>query len=351
MAVDRLKKVRGLLTRFSTPLLPDDYTGLINPLWSTNQLRGKIISVKREGDCIHLAIEPGWGVPTHFRAGQFIGIGVLVDGRYTWRSYSLTNAPKPGRHRLEVTVRAVEKGKLSNHLVGTATPGTTVRLLAPAGDFHLSDPPPEKVAFIVGGTGITPVISMLRTMEERGQFHRSDVVLIYSVHDLGEALFRAELEKLAETQNFRVIFRETRSEGRLGVDKLEQALPDFQERDVYACGPAPMLDWIEEWAKERGVPCHTERFTLDRASGAKGGVVSFSNGVQVRVDGAATLLEAGESAGVNMPFGCRMGLCHTCVRPLNAGHAVNLTTGETHEPGTRVRTCVCVAAGDVEIGI
>lgn len=348
MPSDKLAKVRGILQRFTTPLLPDDYSALINPLWSTRELRGKIERVRREGDVVHLDITPGWGVPTSFHAGQYIGIGVLVDGRYTWRSYSLTNAPGHVAGTLSITVRAVEKGKLSNHLVGNVQPGTTIRLLAPSGDFHLTDPVPAKLAFVTAGTGITPVISMLRTMAERKQFEGSDVVLVHSSRTREDVLFADELARLQkEHPQFKVHTRITSEEGRVTPENIDQIVPDITDRVVYACGPAEMLDEMEAWAKDAGVELKTERFTLDRISDAQGGTITFPGRASIEVDGATTILEAGEKAGVNLPFGCRMGVCHTCVRPLVEGHAHNLITGETHEAGSRVRTCVCVANGDL----
>lgn len=350
MPSDKLAAVRGILKRFTTPLLPDDYSALINPLWSTRELRGKIVRVQRDLEVVHLDIIPGWGVPTDFHAGQYIGIGVLVDGRYTWRSYSLTNAPGHGHGTLSITVRAVEKGKLSNHLVDNVVPGTTIRLLAPAGEFHLTDPLPPAIAFVTAGTGLTPVISMLRTMDERGQFEDTDVVLVHSARTQDDVLFASELRRLADAHpRLHVHTQITGEQGRISPAQLPELIPGIGDRVVYACGPAGMLDELEDWAEENRVELKTERFTLERESDAQGGTITFPGRATVEVDGATTILEAGEKAGVNLPFGCRMGVCHTCVRPLVEGHAHNLVTGEVHEPGSRVRTCVSVAAGDLTI--
>lgn len=339
---DGLRTIRGALRRFTSPLLPDDYTQLINPLWSARELRGRIEHVDRPSpDTVSLSIRCGWGVPVDFHAGQYIGIGVPIDGRYTWRSYSLTCAPQPEGDVLTVTVRAVERGKLSNHLVGTATPGMVVRLAAPAGDFHLTNPVPEKLLFISAGTGITPIIGMLRTLVDRDQL--GDVVVVHSVRHRNNILFEDVLKSLDIPVHIQI----TSEAGRLSVSDIETLVPDSDDREIYACGPSEMLDDLEaRWSNIR-----TERFTLDRASDATGGVVSFGDRADITVDGATTILEAGESAGVQLPFGCRMGICQTCVRPLEEGHAHDLRTGETHSPGSRIRTCVCVAAGDVRISL
>lgn len=340
---DGLASVRGILRRFTTPLLPDDYTMLVNPLWSRRELRGKIVSVERfPDDTIHLAIRPGWGVPVDFQAGQYIGIGLRVDGRFTWRSYSLTNTPDTSDGLFSITIRAVEKGKLSNHLIGTARPGINVRLAAPAGDFYLTDPLPEKLLFVTAGSGVTPVIAMLRSLEEKRQ--STDIKVIHSVRNADDVIFGDVLA------DYDAHIQVTSEQGRVSPAVLEELVPDYAERVVYACGPATMLDELETWASDNDMEIRVERFTLDRASDAKGGTITFARAnVETTADGATTILEAGEQAGVQMPFGCRMGICQTCVRELVDGHVHDLRTGDTKEPGSRIRTCVGVAAGDVVI--
>ncbi|WP_295623842.1 ferredoxin reductase [uncultured Corynebacterium sp.] len=339
-------RLRGAFRHLSTPLLPDDYTRLVNPLWSKRELRGQIERVSRPADdVVELVIKPGWGVPADFRAGQYIGIGVRVDGRLVWRSYSLTNAPHSADGMLTVTVKAQDQGRISQHLVTSITPGTVVRLAAPAGDFHLPEPPPEKLLFVTAGSGITPVMSMLRDLETRGGL--PDVVHLHSVHDRASLLFDDELDRLrAEQPGYALTVRETGVEGRLTVDEIKQMVTDVADRAVYACGPSKMLDELE--AELPNV--RTERFTLDRGNTeAQGGVVSFPGRGEIEVDGATTILEAGEKAGIQLPYGCRMGICATCVQQLADGTARDLRSGETHEAGERIRTCVCVPAGDVEI--
>lgn len=343
---DKLKKVRGLLKRFTTPLLPDDYSAVLNPLWSTRELRGSIAEVWRHGDVVLIDITPGWGVPTDFKPGQYIGIGVEIDGRFVWRSYSLTNAPTAEQGRFSIAVKAVEKGKLSNHLVGNAAAGTPIRIAAPAGSFHLSDPVPEKLAFITAGTGITPVIGMLRGMQERGEFQRSDVVLHHSVRNLDHHVFADVLESFGD--QLRIIVRQTSTEGRATVDDVQALISDLSQRVIYACGPQEMLEQWQQWAGE-SVELHTEAFVLDRSTDAAGGRVEFSSGHSIEAEGGTTILEAGEAAGAPMPFGCRMGICHTCVRQIESGEVVDLTTGETHASGERIRTCVSVPKGDIRI--
>src|SRR5512139_2363363 len=175
--------LRAIAERITTPLLPDDYLKLANPLWSARELRGRVLEVRQETvDSATLVIKPGWGFTFDYQPGQYIGIGLLVDGRWRWRSYSLTSSPHSdgsGRKRtITITVKAMPEGFLSTHLVGGVKPGTIVRLAAPQGNFVMPDPAPASVLFLTGGSGITPVMSMLRTLTRRDQI--TDIVHLHS---------------------------------------------------------------------------------------------------------------------------------------------------------------------------
>lgn len=342
-----LNRIRGALSGLSTPLLPDDYAKLIHPLWTRRELRGQIVSVRRQSaDTADIVLRPGPGVPSDFRPGQHIGIGVRVGGRFVWRSYSLTNAPRGAGGTLHITVKAQDDGRLSQHLVHHATPGSIVRLAAPAGDFHLPDPVPAKLLFITAGSGITPVISMLRGLDAAGEGF-PDIIHLHSVHDDDGRLFGPELEQLgARRPGYHLTVRRTSEEGRLDPASIPDRVPDLDERMAFACGPGPMLDALEDVIPD----LRTERFTLDRgATDAQGGTVTIPGRAEITVDGATTILEAGEKAGVQLPYGCRMGICATCVQQLADGTARDIRTGETHEAGERIRVCVCVPAGDVAL--
>src|SRR3954471_20675764 len=143
--------VRDVTARMTTPLLPDDYLHMLNPLWTARELRGKVVKVVPEtGDAVTLVIKPGWGWSFDHQPGQYVGIAVSVEGRFHWRSYSLTSPPKRDQGHLSVTVKAMPEGYLSKHLVEGLEPGTIVRLAPPKGEFVLPDPPPDKMLFLTG---------------------------------------------------------------------------------------------------------------------------------------------------------------------------------------------------------
>lgn len=352
--------LRKVFSRITTPLLPDDYLHLANPLWSARELRGRIVQVRRETeDSATLVIKPGWGFSFDYEPGQYIGIGLLVDGRWRWRSYSLTSSPVArsgsGPERtVTISVKAMPEGFLSTHLVDGVEPGTIVRLAAPQGNFVLPDPAPSSILFLTAGSGITPVMSMLRTLVRRKQI--GDVVHVHSAPTESHVMFGTELSELAAVHTgYRLQVRQTRTQGRLDLAQLDEQVPDWRERQTWACGPESMLAQAEQvWeAAGLGNRLHLERFAVAKAAPAgEGGTVTFGRSRRtVSADAATSLMDAGESAGVQMPFGCRMGICQSCVLPLLDGHVRDLRTGQEHEPGSRVQTCVTAASGNCTLDI
>jgi stearoyl-CoA 9-desaturase NADPH oxidoreductase len=351
--------LRQLASRITTPLLPDDYLHLANPLWSARELRGRIVEVRRETeDSATLVVQPGWGFSFDYQPGQYMGIGLLVDGRWRWRSYSLTSSPAAATsgspRTVTITVKAMPEGFLSTHLVAGVEPGTIVRLAAPQGNFVLPDPAPPSILFLTAGSGITPVMSMLRTLMRRNQI--ADITHLHSAPTEPDVMFGAELAELAADQSgYRLRVRQTRTEGRLDLSRLSQEVPDWRERQTWACGPEGMLNQAEKVWSSAGIRdrLHLERFAVSRAAPAgAGGTVTFArSGRSLIADAATSLMDAGEAAGVQMPFGCRMGICQSCVVSLVEGHVRDLRTGKEHDPGTRVQTCISSASGDCVLDI
>jgi ferredoxin-NADP reductase len=349
------KALRAAAGRITTPLLPDDYLRLANPLWSARELRGRVLDVRQETmDSATLVIKPGWGFSFDYQPGQYIGIGLLVDGRWRWRSYSLTSSPVTGGRTITITVKAMAEGFLSTHLVGGVDPGTIVRLAAPQGNFVMPDPAPASVLFLTGGSGVTPVMSMLRTLARRDQI--VDVVHLHSAPTESDVMFGAELAELADTRpGYKLALRMTRSQGRLDLTRLGDEVPDWRDRYTWACGPEGMLNDAQRVWSGAGIAerLHLERFAVSRAAPhGQGGTVTFAkSGKSLVADAATSLMDAGERAGVQMPFGCRMGICQSCVVGLTEGHVRDLRTGTEHEPGTRVQTCISAASGDCVLDV
>src|SRR3954468_1263115 len=355
------ERLRTAGAKLTTPLHPDDYLRLLNPLWSQRELRGRVEEVRPEtDDSATLVIRPGWGWRYDHRPGQYVGIGVQVDGRFQWRSYSVSSPPRRSGRTISITVRAMPEGKLSSHLVNGLAPGTIVRLARPEGDFVLPEPPPAKMLFLVGGSGVTPVMAMLRTMDRRSQKSgraMPDVLMHYSSPTPERMIFREELDRLEEKHDGLTVHRlHTDTEGMLALADLDHICPDWRERETWACGPGPMLDAITEHFEAAGLEdrLHLERFSLQLGGeGGEGGTITFrTSGRTIDADGATTVLEAGEEAGVGMPYGCRMGICHTCTLTLVSGTVRDLRNGgEFSQPNEQVQTCVTVPVGDCTLDI
>jgi len=354
------ERVRQAGSKLTTPLHPDDYLRLINPLWSQRELRGRVEKVVPEtDDAATLVIRPGWGWRFDHRPGQYVGIGVQVEGKWQWRSYSVSSAPKKTGRHIAITVRAMPEGLLSGHLVKGLAPGSIVRLAKPEGDFVLPDPPPRKLLFLVGGSGVTPVMSMLRTLDRRGTM--PDVVMHYSSPTPDRMIFADELAALQDKHESFTLHRlHTDTDGMLELGHADKGLdavcPDWSRRETYACGPGPMLDAISTYFTEQGAEdrLHLERFSLELGGdGGEGGMITFRNSNKsIEADGATTVLEAGEQAGVGMPYGCRMGICHTCTLTLVSGRVRDLRNGdEFDQTNEQVQTCVTAAVGDCTFDI
>ncbi|WP_228486875.1 ferredoxin reductase [Streptomyces albidoflavus] len=337
-----------LLEMVTTPLLPSDYLDLVSPLRAGADLRGRIEAVRPETrDAATVVIRPGRGWRGH-TAGQYVRIGVDVDGVRLWRAYSITSPTDRQDGRVTITVKAILDGKVSNHLVRRAKPGTLIQLDQATGDFVLPQAKPAKVLFLTAGSGITPVMGMLRDTAF------DDAVMIHCAPQPQDVIFRSELHGLAAAGKLRLIEVHTATDGMLDIARLDELVPDWAERETWACGPTGLLDAADEHWSRHGVQerLHTERFRPGTVVAGDGGEVTFSaTGKTVDADGATPLLDIGEEAGVLMPSGCRMGICFGCVTPLRAGSVRDLRTGEitAAEPGVLIQTCVSAAAGPCDI--
>ncbi len=343
-----------LAEHLATPLVPADYLDLMSPLRSSTDLRGRIEAiVPQTRDAATIRIRPGRGWQGH-TPGQYIRVGVDIDGVRQWRAYSLTSPATRRDGCISITVKAIPDGVVSNHLVRRAQPGTIVQLDQAAGDFTLSATPPAKALFVTAGSGITPVMGMLRS---RGA-ELGDVVVVHSAPTPDDVIFGAELRVLHADGRVRLVELHTDIDGMLDADRLATLVPDLAERETWACGPAGMLDALEQQFTDIGAPerLHTERFRASVVEPGDGGRVTFSHtGMEVEADGALPLLDVGEAAGVLMPSGCRMGICFGCVVPLREGAVRDLRTGDitTAAAGddVHIQTCISGAAGTCDIDL
>jgi len=349
-----------------TPLALDDVLDHFAPLRKdAGDMRARIVSVHPEtADAATIELQPGKDWAGHV-PGQFVRIGIEVDGVRHWRAYSLTHGPRPDG-RITITVKAVPGGVVSTHLVHHATPGTLVLLEQAAGDFVLPDDlltGDAKLLFVTAGSGITPVIGMLRNLfpvTDSGVVTRGrdlDITVVHVAPSEPVSIFIRDLRALDAAGAIRLLAHHTDKAGRFEVASLGELVPDLAERTTYACGPAGLLDELRDHHGERGLPLHVEQFRVATVVAGEGGTIAFTGpagaGTTLEMPGDRPILDVAEEAGVLMPSGCRMGICMGCVVPLKEGAVRNLRTGdltvatpgETPTGGLPVQTCISAAAG------
>ncbi len=339
----------------------DGYLEQIRPTWVVGACRAQVVGVRHQTpDSVTLTLRANraW---EGFRAGQFTQLGVEIDGSWHNRCYSPASAAGVGRE-LELTVKSHPEGLVSNFLTEEARPGMIVGLKQAEGDFVLPDRRPDRLLLISGGSGVTPVMSMLRTLvSER---HRAPITFLHYAPDPERAIYRDELERLAASHpNLRLVRSYTRArgageaDGHFNLSQLAAAEPEFAQAETFACGPVALLDAATEAWAAAGLASrlHLESFvppSLAAPSGIVEGSVDFAGSdVRVKNSGAA-LLEQAEHAGLSPGFGCRMGICHTCSCRKIVGKVRNLSTGEvSSNDDEEIQICVSAPVGDVVVDL
>ncbi|WP_245602640.1 flavin reductase family protein [Solirubrobacter soli] len=290
--------------------------------------------------------------------GQYVRVGVDVDGVRHWRTYSLTSTPRRRDGRIAITVKRIAGGLVSDHLVSHARRGMIVRLAPPTGQFVLPQTDEPALLFVTAGSGVTPIMGMLRALSQRTK-GLPDVAHVHIAPSAEDTIFGTDLRALARHDD-RYTLHEHHDDrdGRWDVAELDRSVPDWLRRQTWACGPAGLLDSLGARFERDGVAdrLHVEHFrpvVVPAGAAGDGGRVRFLvSGKEVETDGTTPLLVAGEGAGTLLPHGCRMGICNSCTGRLRSGAVRDLRTGDIqHAEGQLVRTCVSVAAGPVEIDL
>lgn len=341
-----------LARALTTPFDIDDYLELVNPLWSGRGIRARVSEVRREtADAATLVLTPNANWPGH-RAGQHVQLGVEIEGVRHQRTFSVSSAPG---EPLTLTIKRNGEGLVSNCVVDQLTPGMIVYLSEPAGDFVLPEPLPGKLLMLAGGSGITPLHAMLRALHKQGW--QGDIRLLYYNRDADSAIFDRELRRLADQWpafTYTPLF--TGRGERFSPAQLAEQVPDYHERDTFLCGPAGLMEQVDDLYRREGLEgwLHQERFSApERSASADGGRARFAlSGGEAVGTGTESVLELAEAAGLQPKHGCRMGICHTCTCRLNSGRLRNLQNGELFEAeGEHVRICIHAPEGDVDLDL
>jgi ferredoxin-NADP reductase len=344
------KRVLGsdLVNLLTGPHGVDRYTELLAPTWTLGEARAKVVDVRRTTPrSVTLVLAPNDAFGNTVKAGQYVNLTVDINGRRHTRCYSPANAE--GTSHLELTIGLHDGGLVSSFLYEHARRGMVVGLAGVGGDFVLPARRPRRILFVSGGSGITPVMAMLRTLIAEG--HTGEIAFVHYARNPAEACYRDEL---GEMPGVRVLHCYTRAgagdlHGRFGAQHLETAMPSPDA--VFVCGPPALVQAVRDHCSN----VYTESFvapTLDQPAEPSGGRIAFADsGIDV-VDDGRSLLEQAESAGLAPASGCRMGICHTCTRRKTAGVVRNLTSGAVSTAADEdVQICVSVPVGDVEIAL
>ncbi len=329
----------------------DRYLELIRPDWTINEARAQITDVRRQTPrSVTLSIRPNaaW---SGFQAGQFVRVGVEIDGVRRTRTYSPASSEHEAREELELTISFLPDGLVSSYL-RRENPGGVVYLGTAGGEFTLPADRPDKLVLVSGGSGVTPVMSMLRTLiDER---HDGQIEFIHYGPTRGDHLYEAEVREIAAAHsNVRVDYVATREGGpKFGAESFAART---DEAYAAVCGPPRLIEAVKEVWSGQPERVLSETFTpptLEVIGDAAEGTLRFLESDRTAPIAAGTLLEQAEAAGLTPAYGCRMGICHSCTCRKTAGTVRNLRTGEvSSEEDEDIQLCISVPAGDVALAL
>lgn len=349
----------SLVAAATTPHGIDRYVEMIDPLWSSTEIRAEVTAVERKtSDSVTLTLRPnnGW---QGFKAGQFVKLSVEIDGIRRTRCYSPANSQFRRDGHLELTIKVDPNGLVSQWLLANATLGMIVQISPAQGEFHIPLPHPRSILLISGGSGITPVISMLRTLTERAYIGK--VTFLHYAFTEDDVIYRTELDEIqAKYEGVRIIRAYTNADngdlqGFFSKEHLLAADKHYAEAETYLCGPMPLMDSVREIFDAEGLSdrLHLEQFappTRTVATDEAEGKLTFSaSGTSVENNGQ-TILEQAEASGLNPDYGCRIGICFTCVKKKDSGTTRNVLTGDVcTDNDINIKPCISAPIGDVSI--
>ncbi|QBR91748.1 ferredoxin reductase [Nocardioides euryhalodurans] len=346
----------------ASPQGVDRYLEQVNPMWAVHEVRARIVRVTREVDVpghppvATITLQPTSTWQGH-RAGQHVQLGVEIHGaRRTTRVFSVSSPDSRPGDRFTITLRAnhdLPPGRsVSRFLVEEARPGQLVHLSQAEGGFVLPDAVPEHVLMISGGSGITPVMSMLRSLQRRT--HRGRVTFVHYARSPEHQIFAEELDTIRRS-GYGVdvhLLHPEQGDPALTPMWLDRLVPGYREVPTWACGPAPMVDALRA-AYDGSTTLRLEYFKPPRtSSGDAEGEVEFSRSGAAAANTGAPLLEQAEALGLRPEFGCRMGICFSCVSTKTEGTVRNVLTGESSSlPDEDIRICVSAPVGDCVVDL
>lgn len=341
----------------------DDTISLVNPLLTVHRLHAQVIGKTQETPSACTLVLQAGPAFSGLVAGQFVMIGVTINGVRCRRAYS-PRSIDGSTDRFAITVQRQAQGKVSNHIHDKIKVGDVIEIEQSAGEFTLPTPVPSQLLMIAGGSGITPIMSMIEHLKRSASTAR--VTLLYFARSEADRIFADALTRLAKEWpqlNYQPVVSEAFTgdkavpQPELSAALLEERLPGWRGVNSYCCGPAPLMDAARAIWKDAGLSQHLklEAFAPNRPTGDGNArhqirIQRGSEAVAFEAPGNQTLLESGEKAGHALKHGCRQGICHECTCRLNSGSIKDLTTGERVDGnGQTVRLCVTSALSDLDM--
>ncbi len=346
---------------------PSPVVQTTRPVPARAHRRLRVASIVREtADAVTLVLEDPAGAPIRFSPGQFFTLVVPLEGEVIKRAYSASSSAADGQ-RVAVTIKRTPDGRVSKYLVEKARAGDSFEVLGPSGSFTPVPATHERLLVLVGGgSGITPLLSITRTLLATEPATR--IALVYGNRAREDVIFWDALESLATTHGPRFRIRHVLEQpsagwadpaGRLDGEALARELdalgePDGPTTDYFLCGPEPMMRAARACLEGRGVAAarvHQESFAAAHASAASAPTSPQLVTVLIRGDQKQfvvapprTVLETALDAGIDMPFSCTVGGCGTCRVRLVEGHvAMEEPNCLTADERTQGYVLACVA--------
>jgi ferredoxin-NADP reductase len=333
----------------------------LDPTLSLHSIRARVVEVRDEThDVKTFVLRPNARFQT-YQPGSFVNVKLRIDGKTVQRSYSISSAPS--RDGLfSITVKRVAGGLVSNWLADHVKPGFVLPLSAPSGQFVLPQERPAELLMLSAGSGVTPVMSMLRqlmTEDER------PITFVHFARSPRDIIFREELERIASySAHVRLVLCVEESDaswqghvGRFSSALLSEVAPHFRELDTFMCGPSGFMKAVVKTLEESGAELSRlryERFGVDFDPSAfigHGQLVRFAkSGGESMSSTPRTILDEAERLGISVEWGCRAGNCGTCRCKKVSGVVTDVTTGAESGPGEEfIFPCVSIPRGAVEV--
>ena len=359
--VSRIARSRTVAA-LASPHGVDHYLSRINPMWAAHEVRAQVVDVRRDTDTpgapvATLTLQPTATWRGH-RAGQYVQVGLDLPGsaRRMTRCFSISSPASGAGEEITLTVRSHADGQVSKRLVD-AEPGQLLHLSQAQGEFTLpvspATPGIDPLLFITGGSGITPAMSMVRTLLRDGYDGRAGRPVTFLHHARSEAdqIYADELARIAAEDND-VTVHLRHGDARFSELELRRLVPRFRDTDTWACGPAGMIDLVRA-AYGDSPRLRLELFKPPSTTvGSAEGDLTFAGSDRQVANSGASILEQAEQLGLSPEFGCRMGICFTCTTRKAEGTVRNVLSGaESSLPDEDIQICVSAPVGDCVVDL